>query len=52
MIIRIYEVCIRIIDKKGSFNNSVDRDYCIQYMVAISLLFGRLTAVDYEDNVA
>ncbi len=40
------------IDKKGPLNNPADRDHCIQYMVAIPLLFGRLTAADYEDNVA
>ena len=44
--------CIRIIDKKGPLNNPADRDHCIQYMVAVPLLFGRLTAGDYEDDVA
>ena len=38
--------------QKGPLNNPADRDHCIQYMVAIPLLFGRLTAADYEDNVA
>jgi 2-methylcitrate dehydratase len=42
----------RIIDKKGPLNNPADRDHCIQYMVAVPLIFGRLTAADYEDNVA
>lgn len=50
--IRTHEACIRIIDKKGPLNNPADRDHCIQYMVAIPLLFGRLTALDYEDAVA
>ncbi len=50
--IRTHEACIRIIDKQGSLNNPADRDHCIQYMVAIPLLFGRLTARDYEDEVA
>lgn len=50
--IRTHEACIRIIDKKGPLNNPADRDHCIQYMVAIPLLFGRLTASDYEDAVA
>jgi len=50
--IRTHEACIRIIDKKGPLNNPADRDHCIQYMVAIPLLFGRLTAGDYEDVVA
>jgi len=50
--IRTHEAAIRIIDKKGPLNNPADRDHCIQYMVAIPLLFGRLTAEDYEDAVA
>src|SRR5690348_11334384 len=47
--IRTHEACIRIIDKKGPLNNPADRDHCIQYMVAVPLLFGQLTAEDYED---
>src|SRR5262245_33020848 len=50
--IRTHEAAIRIIDKKGPLANPADRDHCIQYMVAIPLLFGRLTAADYEDDVA
>ncbi|HZP89276.1 MAG TPA: bifunctional 2-methylcitrate dehydratase/aconitate hydratase [Burkholderiales bacterium] len=50
--IRTHEACIRIIDKKGPLNNPADRDHCIQYMVAVPLIFGRLTAADYEDDVA
>ncbi|PHM49179.1 bifunctional 2-methylcitrate dehydratase/aconitate hydratase [Xenorhabdus miraniensis] len=50
--IRTHEACIRIIDKQGPLNNPADRDHCIQYMVAIPLIFGRLTAADYEDDVA
>jgi 2-methylcitrate dehydratase len=50
--IRTHEACIRIIDKKGPLNNPADRDHCIQYMVAVPLIFGRLTAADYEDNIA
>jgi 2-methylcitrate dehydratase len=50
--IRTHEACIRIIDKKGPLNNPADRDHCIQYMVAVPLIFGRLTARDYEDDVA
>jgi 2-methylcitrate dehydratase len=50
--IRTHEACIRIIDKKGPLNNPADRDHCIQYMVAVPLIFGRLTAGDYEDSVA
>lgn len=43
---------MRIIDKVGRLANPADRDHCIQYMVAIPLLFGRLTTGDYEDAVA
>jgi len=50
--IRTHEACIRIIDKKGPLSNPADRDHCIQYMVAVPLIFGRLTAADYEDDVA
>ena len=50
--IRTHEACLRIIDKKGPLANPADRDHCIQYMVAIPLIFGRLTAADYEDGVA
>jgi 2-methylcitrate dehydratase len=47
-----HESAIRIIDKKGPLANPADRDHCIQYMVAIGLLKGGLTAADYEDEVA
>ena len=50
--IRTHESAIRIIDKKGPLANPADRDHCIQYMVAVPLIFGRLTAADYEDEVA
>jgi len=50
--IRTHEAAIRIIDKQGPLNNPADRDHCIQYMVAVPLIFGRLTAEDYEDNIA
>jgi 2-methylcitrate dehydratase len=50
--IRTHEACVRIIDKTGPLNNPADRDHCVQYMVAIPLLFGRLTARDYEDDIA
>ncbi len=50
--IRTHEAAIRIIDKQGPLNNPADRDHCIQYMTAVPLLFGRLTAADYEDEVA
>jgi 2-methylcitrate dehydratase len=50
--IRTHEAAMRIIDKKGPLANPADRDHCIQYMVAVPLIFGRLTAADYEDAVA
>ena len=50
--IRTHESAIRIIDKQGPLDNPADRDHCIQYMVAVPLLYGRLTAADYEDAVA
>ena len=50
--IRTHEACIRIIDKKGPLNNPADRDHCIQYMVAVPFIFGRLTARDYEEDIA
>jgi 2-methylcitrate dehydratase len=50
--IRTHEACLRIIDKKGPLANPADRDHCAQYMIAIPLLFGRLTAADYEDKIA
>jgi 2-methylcitrate dehydratase len=50
--VRTHEAAIRIIDKKGPLNNPADRDHCLQYMIAIPLLFGRLTAEDYEDHIA
>ena len=50
--VRTHEACLRIIDKVGPLANPADRDHCIQYMVAVALLFGRLTAADYEDEVA
>ena len=50
--IETQEPGVRIIDKTGPLANPADRDHCIQYMVAIPLLFGRLTAADYEDKIA
>jgi 2-methylcitrate dehydratase len=50
--IRTQEACMRIIDKHGPLHNPADRDHAIQYMVAVPLIFGRLTAADYEDKIA
>jgi 2-methylcitrate dehydratase len=50
--IETQEAGVRIIDKTGPLANPADRDHCLQYMVAVPLIFGRLTAEDYEDDVA
>ena len=47
-----HERSIRIIDKTGPLHNPADRDHCLQYMVAIGLIFGTLTADHYEDDAA
>ena len=47
-----HESAIRIIDKTGPLHNPADRDHCLQYMTAIGLIFGQLTATDYEDRIA
>ena len=52
VVITTHESAIRIIDKRGPLNNPADRDHCIQYMTAIGLMKGTLTAPDYEDEVA
>jgi 2-methylcitrate dehydratase len=46
------EAGVRIIDKSGPLKNPADRDHCLQYMIAIGLLKGSLTAQDYEDSSA
>jgi 2-methylcitrate dehydratase len=50
--VRTHAACLRIIDKRGPLANPADRDHCIQYMVAVPIIFGRLRAADYEDDVA
>jgi 2-methylcitrate dehydratase len=52
VIITTQESALRIIDKKGPLYNPADRDHCIEYMTAVALIFGRLSAADYEDEVA
>jgi 2-methylcitrate dehydratase len=52
ILIETQESAKRIIDKTGPLDNPADRDHCLQYMVAVPLIFGRLTASDYEDEVA
>ncbi|WP_028390811.1 2-methylcitrate dehydratase [Bacillus cihuensis] len=50
--ITTHESAIRIIDKKGPLNNPADRDHCIQYITAIGLIYGDITADHYEDEAA
>jgi 2-methylcitrate dehydratase len=52
VVITTQESAIRIIDKSGPLHNPADRDHCIQYMTAIGLIFGALTADHYEDTIA
>ena len=52
IVLTTHESAIRIISKTGPLHNYADRDHCLQYMVAIGLLKGNLTADDYEDKAA
>jgi 2-methylcitrate dehydratase len=52
IVIETQEAACRIIDKAGPLTNPADRDHCLQYMVAVALIFGRLKASDYEDCIA
>lgn len=52
VVITTHESAIRIIDKTGPLYNPADRDHCIQYMTAVGLIFGELTAKHYEDAAA
>ncbi|MCE2459262.1 MAG: bifunctional 2-methylcitrate dehydratase/aconitate hydratase [Pseudomonadales bacterium] len=52
IVLTTHESAIRIISKTGELNNPADRDHCLQYMTAIGLLKGSLTADDYEDATA
>jgi 2-methylcitrate dehydratase len=50
--ITTHESAIRIIDKTGPLHNPADRDHCIQYITAVGLIYGDLTADHYEDDIA
>lgn len=52
IVLTTHESAIRIISKTGTLNNPADRDHCLQYMTAVGLLKGDLTADDYEDEAA
>lgn len=50
VVITTHESAIRIISKQGALANPADRDHCLQYMTAVPLIFGSLTAEHYEDE--
>jgi 2-methylcitrate dehydratase len=52
IVIETQEAGMRIIDRTGPLGSPAERDHCIRYAVAIALIYGRLTAADYEDHVA
>jgi len=47
-----HQMTVSKIAKTGPLRNAADRDHCLQYAIAVALLHGRLTAEDYEDEVA
>lgn len=52
IVIKTQESALRIIDKKGPLHNPADRDHCLQYMIAIGLIYGELKAAHYENDIA
>jgi len=50
--VRCHNSSMVILDKTGPLHNPADRDHCLQYMIAVGMIFGKLTAEDYEDHVA
>lgn len=52
IMVRTQEPAMRIISKKGPLHNPADRDHCIEYMIAVPLIYGALTAEHYEDKIA
>lgn len=52
IVITTHESAIRIIDKTGELHNPADRDHCLQYITAIGLIYGDITADHYEDETA
>ena len=43
---------VRCVDKTGPLRNPADRDHCLQYVVAVALLYGTVTAEHYEEAIA
>lgn len=52
VIIKTQESGYRIINKKGPLRNPSDRDHCLQYMVAVALIYGDLKSEHYSDRIA
>lgn len=52
IVLTTQESAIRIISKTGPLHNPADRDHSLQYIVAVPLIFGELTADHYEDKIA
>lgn len=52
IVVRTQEAGMRIISKKGPLHNPADRDHCLEYMIAIPLIYGELKAEHYEDAFA
>ncbi|BBI51987.1 hypothetical protein HORIV_44080 [Vreelandella olivaria] len=50
IVLTTHDSAIRIISKTGALANPADRDHCLQYMTAVPLIFGALTAEHYEDS--
>jgi 2-methylcitrate dehydratase len=50
--VRCHNSSMVILDKSGPLHNPADRDHCLQYMIAIGMIFGEMTAKHYEDDVA
>ena len=52
VVIATQESAVRIIVKSGPLHNPADRDHCLQYMTAVGLIYGELTADYYGDATA
>jgi len=50
--VRCHNSSMVILDKTGPLYNFADRDHCMQYMIAVGMIFGKMTAGHYEDHIA
>lgn len=50
--VRCHNSSMTILDKTGPLYNPADRDHCMQYMIAVGMIYGEMTAEHYEDHVA